>query len=129
MEIGYLKTKSGMILWNVRKMVADIRKSPKAYELRAMPLVDLLGQCPPAEDYDMDCDINQAPVVLSLAPDCYRVVWGEAQINKASALGFWDIHCYFLKPGQHKKYIIELDEALYNRVVCEFQDLLNSGEQ
>ncbi len=120
MRAAYIKTESAVVLWDLPRLERDIYMRKYDFKVRSLPVVDLVGQCPPICGSDMLCDISAFPIVLSLAPDKYCLASGEAQINKARRLGFWDLECYFVEPRLHKKYIIDYDAEVYRRAVKEY---------
>lgn len=120
MKIGYVKTESTAILWDLGAMERDIEARRFLAEVRRMPVVNLVGTYRFREELVEDADISVFPIVVSFTPEKYCVLSGGEQIEKARALGFWDIDCYFIKPGQQKKYIIDYDEETYLRAVEEY---------
>lgn len=122
MKIGYLNTKTATILWDLGRLEKDIEMRRLSTERRCFPVVDLIGQCLVLEADALLCDVSILPIVFSFAPDKYRVMTGREQVRKARLLGFRELPCHFIKPGQHKRYIIDYDEASYLRAVEEYSN-------
>ena len=120
MKAAYLKTKSTFILWDVERMIRDMKSRKLVSTVRAIPIANLID---PRDgvDYDvMGCDVNTFPIVVFLAPDKYRVLTGEEQIIKARQMDCKTISCYTFQPKQHKNYIIDYDEDAYLRAIEEY---------
>lgn len=122
MKVGYLKTKSAVILWDLGALELDIESGRISVEVRRMPVVNIAGLCRFDPELVEKVDISVFPLVVSFTPEKYCVLSGGEQIEKARALHFWDLDCYFLKPSQHKKYILDYDEATYQCAVNEYWD-------
>ena len=120
MKLSYLKTKTAVLWWNLDEIERDIERSRFVVELKRMLVVNLVGLYT-LEDVDWTkVDVSIPPIVASLGADKYCVLSGGEQIEKARLLGFKTLRCFFLKPSQHKRYIIDYDEEIYRRAVSEY---------
>ena len=118
--IAYLKTKSAVILWDVEAMRRDIDELRMSAEIRRMLVVNLMDLYH-GKNLDVDnADISYFPIVAALSKDKYCVLEGAAQIEKARLLHFVELECFFIKPAQQKKYILDYDEETYLRAVKEY---------
>ena len=120
MKTSYLKTKNVVLLWNLSAIEADIDACRFAFRIKRIPLVNLVGLFRVENEEWMRANIGIPPLVASLAKDKYCVLFGGEQIEKARALGFKHLDCYFLTPSQHKKYILDYNEERYQRAVSEY---------
>ena len=120
MKVAYLITKSTVILWDVEAMRNDIETLKFSAEVRRMPVVNLMDLSRFDEAAVEPANIGIFPIVAALAPDKYCVLSGSEQIEKARRLGFIMLDCYYIKPAQQKKYILDYDEETYARAVKEY---------
>lgn len=120
MLVGYLKTESATVLWDVDR----IRRDLKAGDLSLAPSLVMLAELSTQISRDCDgkapCDMNDLPIAVSFPKDKIRLLCGDAQICRARRLSMKHIYCYLLPPEQHKKYIIAYDEETYLRAVSEY---------
>lgn len=120
MQVVYLKTKSAVLLWDIEALRRDVENLKFSVEVRRMLIVNIRGLYRLGNEDVMGADIGVFPIVASLSRDKYCVLSGGEQIEKAWRLGFKSIDCYYVKPAQHKKYLLDYDEEIYLRAVKEY---------
>lgn len=122
MKVAFVKTKSAVVLWDVDRIIRDIRVGKLMPKFRMMSVPDLREQCGYV-NYDVsDCDLGNTPIVAHLAKEKYRVLVGEEQICKSGDLFIKNIRCFYLEPHEHKRYIVDYDKEVYCRAVEEYWD-------
>lgn len=120
MKLSYLKTKTAVLLWELGKIEQDIEARRFSFEQKRMLVVNLMGLYR-INDVDWtQVDLSVPPIVAALDSNKYCVLSGGEQIEKARLLGFRELRCFYLKPSQHKRYIVDYDEDIYRRAVSEY---------
>lgn len=112
-------TESGKILWDISKLLKDISN----FEIKSFDVKQLaesnnfFGNM----EYAMKTDITIPLIVIELVKGKTKLIDGNHRLFKANKFNVNKISCYFLKKHEHKKYIIDFNDELYNKIVAEFK--------
>lgn len=120
MLVGFLKTESATILWDVDRIRRDLKMGALSLAPRLVTLSELGVQTSMNCDESAPCNMNELPVAVSFPKEKIRLLCGDAQLYRARRLSMKYIYCYVLPPELHKKYIIAYDEESYLRAVNEY---------
>lgn len=112
-------TDSGTILWDI----TAILKESTCFSLKTFNVDDLCARnnlaCVNAE-YALTTDIENPLIIVNLCNNKDKLIDGSHRLFKANKLGIKDVTCYYLAVEEHKKYIVDYDADLYEKVVREF---------
>lgn len=119
MEQKYqIGTISGKKIWDVEKIQKDISQ----YVIKEYNTFQLLEENPfyGNEQYAMSTDISIPLIVVELKKGKEKLIDGNHRLFKANKSGHKTIAAHYLSEEEHKKYIVEYDEKLYEKIVEEF---------
>ena len=120
MLVGYLKTESATVLWDVDRIKRDLKTGELSLAPSLVMLAELSTQASRDCDEKAPCDMGELPIAVSFPKEKIRLLCGDAQLYRARRLSMKYVYCYLLPPELHKKYIIAYDEETYLRAVSEY---------
>ena len=81
-------------------------------------LKKLGGYCSNPE-YAMETDIDKPCIIVKLSENYKLFIDGNHRLYKARKLNIENIPCYVLPTEYHKKFIIDYDPNIYEKIVEE----------
>lgn len=105
----------GSILWDVTAMLQDAADFPVvACDVHALANANPFHG---NEAHIMETDLSLPLLVVELRPGVEKLIDGNHRLQKALRLGMTTISVYRLSFQQHRRYIIDYNEATYQQVV------------
>lgn len=116
MEQKYqLGNKYGSILWDIAAMLQDAADFPVvAYDVQVLAAANSFHG---DEVHVMETDLSLPLVVVELLPGVEKLIDGNHRLQKALRLGITTLPVYRLTFQQHRRYIVDYDEATYQQVI------------
>lgn len=116
MEQKYqLGNEYGSILWDITAMLQDAADFPVVTcDVQALAAANPFHG---NEAHIMETDLSLPLVVVELRPGVEKLIDGNHRLQKALRLGMTNIPIHRLTFQQHRRYIVDYDEATYQQVV------------
>ena len=116
MEQKYqLGNEYGSILWDITAMLQNAADFPVVTcDVQALAAANPFHG---NEAHIMETDLSLPLVVVELRPGVEKLIDGNHRLQKALRLGMTTIPVYRLTFQQHRRYIVDYDEATYQQVV------------
>lgn len=71
-------------------------------------------------EYAMTTDVEQPLVIVCLCAGKDKLIDGSHRLYKAKKLKIKTVLCYYVPAHEQKKYIVDFNENLYDKIVSEF---------
>jgi hypothetical protein len=108
------------IFWNIASMLEQLNTEEFPVEYRKVPELSVMNNFFGDPEYALCTDIKKPCIVIKLKDNIEKLIDGNHRLYKANLLHLDFIPCYVLPKEYHKKFIIDFDEDIYNKVVEDF---------
>ena len=117
----FSKDKKNQIVWDVAAILADIEHMNFDIEHKnVLRLTEQDGGICTNPEYAMETDIEKPCIIVKLNEKTEIFIDGNHRLYKARKLNIENIPCYVLPTEYHKKFIIDYDSSIYEKIVVEY---------
>lgn len=114
----FSKDKRYQIVWDMNEMIKNIENLNLPIEQRnVLSLSEQDGGICTNPDYAMDTDIDKPCIIVKFNETCEVFIDGNHRLYKARRLNIENIPCHVLPTEFHKKYIINYNPVIYEKVI------------
>ena len=104
---------------DIAAILQDIEKMDFTIEYRnVINLSKQTGSGCGDPEYAMETDIEQPIIIAKISESCEMLVDGNHRLYKAQKLNIENIPCYVILAEYYKKFIINYDDDIYEKVVA-----------
>jgi len=109
------------IKWDIIEILKDIDNMNFETEYRNAHHLSEQGggRCSDSE-YAMKTDIEKPCIIVKLNADIEILIDGYHRLYKALKLNIESIPCYVLPAEYHKKFIVDYDSTVYDKIAAEY---------
>ena len=108
------------IFWDISALIKDLQKMQ-------FPIVNYDVLCLSNSnnffgnpEYAMKTNIENPCIIVKLNEDTEKLIDGNHRLYKVKQLNQENIPCYVLPLEYHKKFIIDYDDNVYDKVISDF---------
>lgn len=120
----FSKDRKFEVVWDVNEIIRNIDTSNFPIEQKnVLNLSEQDGGICTNPDYAMETDIEKPCIIIKLNRDIEVFIDGNHRLYKARKMNVENIPCYVLPEEFHKKFIIDFDPYVYEKVVADHSAL------
>ena len=108
------------IIWDISALIKDLENTD--FIIRHYKVSDLIkinnffGNA----EYAMKTDVEIPCIIVKLNENIEKLIDGNHRLYKANQLNLNSIQCYVLPEEYHKKFIIDYNSDIYEKVIASF---------
>jgi len=119
----FSKDKKCEIAWDIAAILKDIENIHPIMEYRnVLYLSEQDGGICTDPDYAMKTDIEKPCIIVKLNENTEIFIDGNHRLYKARMLNIENILCYILPIEYHKKFILDFNTAIYEKISDEYRN-------
>ncbi|MCL2665611.1 MAG: hypothetical protein FWE82_08360 [Defluviitaleaceae bacterium] len=117
----FSKDKKHQIVWNIAALLKGLENENFAIEHKnVLRLSEQDGGICANPDYAMETDLTKPCILIKLTDNVEIFIDGNHRLFKARKLNIENIPCYVLPAELHKKYILDFDSNIYEKIASEY---------
>ena len=117
----FSKDKQFQIIWDINKLLQDLVNMSFNVEYKdVLRLSEQDGGICTDPEYAMITDISKPCVIIKLDENVEIFIDGNHRLYKARMLEAKNIPCFVLPAEYHKKFIIDYDANIYEKVIADY---------
>jgi len=117
----FSKDKKHQIIWDIGELKKDIKNMNFEIEYKnVLYLSEQDGGICTNPEYAMKTDIEKPCIIVKLNENVEIFIDGNHRLYKARILNIENIPCYILPTEYHKKFIIDYNSDIYEKITAEY---------
>ena len=97
---------NGIFIFNITKMIADIRANPQSYNKHKISVAAYrTGYAKLDEEHIPNVDLSIPIIAAEIRPGAYTAIDGRHRLEKAYRQGVTELEAYLLPPEQHTRFL------------------------
>jgi len=109
------------VFWNITALLKDLQNAAFMADNRNVADLITHNDFYGDPEYAMKTDVKCPCIVVVLSDGFEKLIDGNHRLFKASQLKLQIIPCYVLPFDYHKKFIVDYDSDIYEKVIADFR--------
>ena len=109
------------IFWDISALIKDLENVQLPIVNYDVSYLVKLNNFFGNPEYAMKTDIEIPCIIVKLNENIEKLIDGNHRLYKAKQLNLKNISCYVLPVDYHKKFIVDYDSTVYEKVISDFE--------